>query len=74
MFGQPAVDELVAGYPAQGAARGVVASGEAGERVFHGGGYFPSFRYFSNSARGRQLITLPFSTQARLAWETPYFM
>jgi putative redox protein len=37
-------------------------------------GYFPSFRYFSNSARGRQLITLPFSTQARLACEMPYFM
>ena len=74
VLGQPAVDELVADYPAQGATRRVVASGEAGERVLHGDGYFPSFRYLSNSDRGRQLITLPFSTQARLACETPYFM
>ena len=74
VLGQPAVDELVADYPAQGSTRRVVASGEAGEEVLHGNGYFPSFRNFSNSARGRQLITLPFSTQARLACETPYFM
>ena len=74
MLGQTAACELVADYLAQGAARRVVASGEVGEWVLHGNGYFPSSRYFSNSARGRQLITLPFSTQARLACETPYFM
>src|SRR5215218_3917126 len=44
-----------------------------GEGVPHAD-YFPFFRYVSNSSKGRQLITLPFSTQARLACETPYFI
>lgn len=71
MFGEPAVHELVAYYLAQDVARGVVAIGKAREGIFH---YFPFFRYSSNSPKGRQLITFSFSTHARLACETPYFM
>jgi hypothetical protein len=48
--------------------------GEVGEGLLRRQDYFSFFRYFSNSSNGRQLITLPFSTQARLACEMPYFM
>jgi hypothetical protein len=35
------------------------------------GRYFPLFRYSSNAAQGRQLMTLSFSTHALRAWATP---
>jgi hypothetical protein len=74
VFGEPAVDELVANDLAQNTARGVVALGEVGEGIFQPRIYFPFFKYFSKSLQGRQLITLSFSTHARRACETPYFM
>lgn len=73
VFGDPAIDKLVADYLAQNTARGVVALGQVGEGVFQQV-YFPFLRYLSNSPKGRQLITFSFSTHARLACETPYFM
>ena len=63
MLGEPTVNELVA----NNLARGIVVFGKIREGVLHRHDYFPFFRYFSNSSKGRQLITLPFSTQARLA-------
>ena len=72
--GGPTVNELVAEYLAQDPVRFIVAFGKVREGVLHRQDYFPFLMYFSNSSKGRQLITLPFSTQARLACETPYFM
>ena len=74
VLGEPTVNELVADYLAQDPVRFIVAFGKVREGVLPVQDYFPFFRYFSNSSKGRQLITLPFSTQARLAWEMPYFM
>src|SRR5688572_30674226 len=35
------------------------------------GVYLPRLRYSAKSVHGRQFTTLPFSTHARRAWETP---